>query len=98
MSYLLSLALLYLASMVRAQMDPGCGTTSAAMLPATVTSCTLFYTASMPPQINSTSTVYATIMTTQFNVVDCNFCHISNVAENPLPTVSSQLLPFELTY
>ncbi|KAF7507954.1 hypothetical protein GJ744_009851 [Endocarpon pusillum] len=56
------------------------------MSPTTISSCTLFFTPSMPAQKGPTSTVWATMMTTQFNVVNCNYCQISNVANNPMPT------------
>ncbi|ERF70158.1 hypothetical protein EPUS_00345 [Endocarpon pusillum Z07020] len=81
--------LILLASIVRAQVDNGCGTISPAstiMSPTTISSCTLFFTPSMPAQEGPTSTVWATMMTTQFNVVNCNYCQISNVANNPMPT------------
>lgn len=87
----LKLCLLFLATIARAQTVPGCSSTSAisgTALPTTISACTLFYTPSMPPQIGPTSTVYATMMTTQFNVVNCNYCQISNVDDNPMPTVS----------
>lgn len=89
----LILGLFCLTGIGRAQMDPGCVATSlpsATVLPTTVSSCTLFFTPSMPPQIGPTSTVYATMMTTQFNVVNCNYCAISNVAQNPVATVRPQ--------
>jgi hypothetical protein len=91
----LNLLLVCLASIAQAQLDTGCGTmfpSSTTVSPTTISSCTLFYTPSMPPQIGPTSTVYATMMTTQFNVVNCNYCQISNVGENPVPTVSSPLI------
>jgi len=75
-------------------MDSGCGVISPSSTlpgPTTISSCTLFYTPYMPPQIGSTSTVYATVMTTRFNVVNCKYCQISKVAENPMPTVSPRL-------
>ena len=87
---ILGLGLICLASIVRAQVDNGCDTISPALTivsPTTISSCTLFYTPSMPAQKGPTSTVWATMMTTQFNVVNCNYCQISNVANNPMPTV-----------
>lgn len=83
---------LYLAIIARAQVQ-----LTAAESPTAISSCTLFYTPSMPPQIGPTSTVYATMMTTQLNVVNCDYCHISNVPENPMPAVSPRVtLCFEM--
>ena len=88
---LIHLVLFCLASLGWAQMDTGCGTVST---PTTIASCTLFYIPSMPPQIGPTCTVYATMMTTQFNVVNCKVCKLSNVAENPVPTVNDPSADF----
>ena len=93
MFFLFHLALFCLARIVRGQKDLGCGTTSPAstiVKPSTVASCTLFYTPALPPQIGPISTVYATMMTTRFNIGNCGFCKISNVAQNPVPTVDAE--------
>lgn len=88
----LNLALVCLASVAQAQMDTGCGgstsPSSTTVSPTTISPCTLFYTPYMAPQIGPTSTVYGTMMTTQMNVVNCNYCQISNVAQNPMATGS----------
>ena len=92
---LLTFGFICLASFAQAQMDTGCGVilpTSTTTSPATISSCTLFYTPSMPPQVSPTITVYATTMTTQFNVVNCNYCQVSNIVDNPVPTVGVELI------
>ena len=44
--------------------------------------CTMTYKPLMPPQYGPTSTVYKTILTTFYNIVDCRYCTVENEAVN----------------
>jgi hypothetical protein len=105
MHSLLLLIVAYVASFSTAQTDPGCGPmsppTPTTRKPTTGSPCVLWFTPTMPAQEAPVSTVWATVMTTRLNAVNCGLCEITNVPENPTPEVSTKWLfrhkPLSLT-
>ncbi|KPI44953.1 uncharacterized protein AB675_2691 [Cyphellophora attinorum] len=47
--------------------------------------CTVTYDPSRVAQTGPTSTVYGAIVTTRLNVVDCRYCTVTNLENNPAP-------------
>ncbi len=74
--------LLLLAGVVRSQMAP--------MNCVSSPSCTVTFTQVGTTQIAPTSTVWAAMMTTMLNVVDCRYCQVTNVQNNQAAQVCSQ--------
>ena len=50
--------------------------------------CTLSYTFSLPTPIIQVETVYATTTTAQVEAVDCKYCQVTNICDEPTITVS----------